>query len=395
MSRSLSELAVEKIELQQIRNFPLYGFIYFVWLFGTIVFNSTALVPSFEEAADIVYKILSFSAVTCLAVVSLMQKYSRRQLVIAAIYIVVFGFSWLVSGWRFLLVSTLFIVTAQHIDLRSVARLTFYAVLLGMLCVFMLVFLGVAENLVLYRGDSPRYSMGFYNQNTFGVLIFELITSYVLFRWSRMNKCDALIVLVTLILGFRLCGSRSLLLAGLILLALLFVLKVLFPDKHIPTQSAWLVVACCAGSILFAVLYSDGVWGWLDDLMSTRLSQMNNFWKCYGFSVVGQSVPYAEATYVGPLKLNVIDNAYGHIAILFGIVPLVLFVLAYYCVMRKAASEKCDIVAIILIAYCVLGLFETGIYRVSFSYILIAISYVLFDKSFVYLDEDVPTNHEE
>lgn len=373
-SRRLASIGEKRITLASA-----YYAVYAVWLVATIVLNSTDL--RYATDASRVFTVVQVAVVCSLALIALLQRYSYRSLALIVLCLIVFGLSWQIAKWRFLLVSFMFIITFERCNVAHLAKVTFASLIVGIALVIGMSYFGMVIDSVVYREGLARHTYGFNTSNTLGMYLLEIAAAWVVFHWERISFRSYLVLAVFFFVSYFLCGSRSMIACGFVLLVMVAIARNSDRSSRLLKVSPWLIVVLCIVSLYMAVWYTNR-FALIDSLSSTRLSQMHSFYSVYGFSLFGRYVPYADNERIDGMRLNVVDNAYGHVAILFGLIPLILFVVLYFLTMKKAVRENCLPIIVVLATFAILGLFETGLYRIQFNFALTAIGYLVFNKPF-------------
>ena len=127
-------------------------------------------------------------------------------------------------------------------------------------------------------------------------------------------------------------------------------------------------------------MYGTPIFNTLDSVFSHRLTFIRLFYLEYGYSLFGtkiETVGTIEASVTGK-KAMILDNAYAHLAISYGILMLLLFVIASLWI--AVFSYKKGNYKVLAIIFCisVWGLTETCYFKIQYNTFIILYSSLLY-----------------
>lgn len=213
---------------------------------------------------------------------------------------------------------------------------------------------GIYERLYSFFGDGIVYrsSLGFYNYNILGLMVFELMVLYVLYineKYKRRLKAKEYAFLIgMLILGYAVSGSRTALFGGGILLtAMAFSDFGWFrPGALKAVITAVLIGGCSLFSFGIVLLHdwSPMLYQKLDNILQARLRFVYRYMVKFGISIIGNNTSdlsgfWGDETGFSWISL---DCGYAAMMIKYGLIVTSLFVFLHiiYFYGRKCAVER-------------------------------------------------------
>ena len=349
-----------------------------IWTFFDIVTNYSFLGLTF--LAYMRYVALGIAALLiCFSIMR--QRFSYLQLFgLSVLFLMVVLVSYF-SRTEALIVVVLFAITAREVNVRSLGRAVFAATLLAALVVLVACLLGFIPDSLSFRGGVERHALGFKHPNMLGgVLVASAIALFV-WKWGERRRRYYLYVVVLAVFLEVVANARSSVVILVLLLAFL-VADYLRPGFFAHKGFCWVIVIAAVISVLLAVVYDSGnsVMRTVDLALSERLYYSNVYYRLYGFSLLGQEMNSA-AMMIGDVYAGALDNAYVHMAVELGILPLILFVSVMAVSTRRLAvcGESGMVCACVLFA--LFGLSETYLYVLSFNFTIVACSVAIYGSS--------------
>lgn len=384
----------EKLMLKEY-NFSsesIYYVSYLVYLSATLLFNISTMENFFGIDTDILANIFVYPVYLVLIFkILFMQKYTKKELIKLICIGICVLVSSILSRSNMLLVGFLFIVAAKNIDFNKIVKITLLVQIICISIIIMLALTGVIENRVMIRsGDTElRYALGFEHPNTFASQILQMIVCWIWIRWDRLCVKDYVGIIILAVIVKLVCDSKTnLLLIGLILICILAAKladKIVDENKIIKYSKICAKLVIIIGpilSLIMAVIYKKGntLHFILNKVFSGRLMLLQKFYNEYGFSLLGQKINRVStfmARETGQ-QVAVLDNAYGNLAIRYGIIILLLFVIGYYILVKSSLLDKQILINIIVFIYFIFGISETQIFKLPHNVSLILLSTVIY-----------------
>ena len=226
----------------------------------------------------------------------------------------------------------LFAGSVRKVNFKKIVRFDMY-LRIGLIClVVFLCLLDIApDNVQTYEGVIRR-SLGFTNPNTLGIAVFILVCDILYVNELRLSvrSFSAIFVISTLLYFYARC--RTAVLGILFVLALSFVYtrkKEIFDRKEIKLVMYTAPLIFSGVTFLLVKWYMNGhkIARDIDILLSGRLFAIANFSELLDITWFGQPIHEAWD--------KTLDNVYAFVAYDLGIVVFVLFVLAFWWVIKK------------------------------------------------------------
>ena len=358
-----------------------------IWVAADFVINYTAL--SLTGFAVARYAMLGVAVFLLLLKIACFQRYSNAQVLgVMALLLLAIAVS-LRSHTEAMLTIALFAVSGQSLRYRLVAKAVFFASTVSVALVLLLHVAGFLSDAVSLRDGVARHSLGFKHPN---MLAAALLSSTVsLFAWRWENRCWYHYLYVVVLLAFIEFSAHS----RAVELVLLVLLVLATVDGKVSLFNrggmCWVIVVAAAASVAIAVFYDVGndTMRRIDLVISERLYYSNVYYDLYGYSLFGQRINL-EAAMMGSVYTGTLDNAYVHIAVGFGLVPLALFVAAMSCATRRFAKQGDRGMVCACVLMSLFGLSETYMYVVSFDFAVVSCAIALYGSTAFAL----PTNKE-
>ena len=370
----------------------LFYFSYITFMVVNFFFKFTTLKSFFGVDPDLLAKIIIYPLYALLFIkVICYQNYKKNEILKIVLIGTLIFISAYFSGVKLLLTAFIFIVAAKDIDINKVIKLTLFIQILCISIIVMLALSGVIENRIFTRRDGDiRYSLGFTHPNAFAGQILQLIIISVWIRWEKFNYKDYLILLLLGLFILKVCDSRTSSLLIFILIIMVAIYKYLEhkPIKridilnkaiYIGTQIS--IIMSSVVSIALGVLYdpNNKIYFLINKLLSGRIKLLHDYYINQGYSIIGQKIEIIS-TYASKktalYDTTALDNAYGHIAVRYGIIILIVFVIGYYLVAKKAFKEKNIKALICIFIYILFGITEVYIFNLPYNvlFLLFAIA---------------------
>lgn len=213
---------------------------------------------------------------------------------------------------------------------------------------------GSYERLYSLFGDGIVYrrSLGFRNYNTLGLIVFEMMILYVLYvneKYKRRLKGKEYIFLTgVLILSYAVSGSRTALLGGILLLAVMAFsdLGWLRPGGLKAMIAAALIGGCCIFSFGIVLLHdwSPMLYQKLDNILQARLRFVYRYMVKFGIRIFGNNTKDLTGFWGNEVGFDWIslDCGYAAMMVKYGVIvtSLIVFLHIMYLYSRKCAVER-------------------------------------------------------
>lgn len=342
------------------------------------------VVPLLGRACNV----LLYCSVVMLFLRMLIVRATSAQWIAVFVIAVLAAFLGMRYGFQYPVWIFLFVVSGRGVNLRTLAKITL--VLAGTLTILTLLacYAGFLENytMVATGARAARSSMGFTHPNRLGERIAEVCIAYWCLNVDKHKGRVVTLCLVSLVYVYLVANSRTscIVFAGLIVAALAYPLLAKYPRLSILASCA--LVTLVAGASLFLMAEYNPLNKFmtnLNDLVTGRLYLMNASYRYAAPSLFGND--YSGAPVMGYTIATgreyhfVVDNAYAHLIMLYGIVATVLFFLLIGLVYLYFYRERRFPVALLgLTVLLAVGFVENFTLDIQYNYFLFLISDVIF-----------------
>lgn len=278
-------------------------------------------------------------------------EYFKSHLLLVAVLVNTF-FILLFTGVKAPFIMMLLIWTCSFYDFDKIFALYFKIMASFMVCTGVLSILGIVPEIIIWRGDRQRFSIGFiYPLETMTFFLF-LVICYVYIKKKEFGIKDFFEINIVAGLLYVATNARTSYLLVLVVLCIaLMYSKTPLEEwmKKIPGKVYAIIPLACAGvSICGGLFYNpqNSIWQKIDALVSGRLALTSNAFRTYDFTLWGEAIEWvgfggtADQAQVAA-AYNFVDCAYARLLLDYGIV-FTCFVLAGYMYMYIQAEKKQD-----------------------------------------------------
>ena len=346
--------------LDSTKRLNLCSFIYMIamLILGNSSFNSNAIVNNLSMILQIFVLVILF----CNFIVG---KHMIYQWIFVIFGISIVMLSTFFSGTSTFLFFSLFFIGAFNIDIHSFLKNDLKIRIFMLLLIFSLFLIGVFPDMISYRGDIIRHSLGFRHPNTLGAFIFLICFEILLVNWNNLRFKHYFISISLLFLNNYINNSRSSLLTGIVIICFIFLIKT-FPSflnnsivKKILLISPFIII-----SIILLIVTKEKIgplnFDKLNLLSSGRISLYKSIYNYYGVDIFGQQLPtlskeFAERYF---LQYHILDNVYLTLLINYGIVAISLSGITIFSILSKAIKDKKYIFLVVVVCYLIFGITE-------------------------------------
>lgn len=314
----------------------------------------------------IVPTLIHYASITCLVIKFIAdaryEKFAIKWFITAAIC---FPFLWIGSvnaNADELIWILVYIISAKNVETKSVAK-TIYAVCgVGTIVIVLCALLGIIPNNYEFAinssgGMTVRMYMGFIHCNVFGVFLTTIFLCHFFIRFNRINKFDYFYGVFLFCICFFIAYSRTN--AIIMLIALVSIRYYTKPKKSILKMTVLVMAFVMIFSIVLSINYdvSNQFMVEANRLLTGRLSAAKSAYDQYGFSILGQdfqtifnttTVSFGDSTQ----QQQVIDNAFMHLLIHYGILPSILLFWYYFSnVFWLYKNRKIDVLFVLFLSF--------------------------------------------
>ncbi|MBQ8317527.1 MAG: hypothetical protein IJX85_04245 [Lachnospiraceae bacterium] len=348
----------------------------FSYIFLLIVSIESGIRFTEFQLYGIASRILLFVEIIFFLIVLIGQKYKITDLY-KMILLLIFGIaSYSTTGSTQLLVAIMTAIVFSRLDWNNALNFLFATRLSVMLIINGLSIFGVTDINSRLVGKSygvvEAYGLGYNHPNRYAYSILYLQMLYLCLKKEKVRNSNLFFVLITGSMGYSITKSRTLLIATLVLVVLVFLFKTKLHVKliiKIMDCSARFVYLFCALFSLLVPYVITKITGKLSlffsqisDMMSGRLSIINMVYENCSITLFG-----GEDDFISILQKQPIDNGYVNILFGFGIVGLSLVLIFFYLTIDKLTKRQEYIYVICMIIMAFVGISENILLYNSFN----------------------------
>lgn len=366
-------------------------FVFALWYITEIIFNTSAK-TIFGIDMQIINNSMSYVMFILLMVqILFFQKYDFKTLVRIFVITGFMMISVILSGNKYLFATWMFIVAAQNIDMDRVMRLARNILIVLILSVMILCYMGILEDVIMYRGSLIRHSLGFLHCNQLGLRVFQLVLCILYLNRNKIKMRHLLMIAFAAYFCYRVPNSQT----ATIVLMVLFVLMVIYSlldlkfEHRKSLYSMMLIpgaVFVNAISVIFSIfdLSANRLFVLIDQALSIRFTSCHRIFIMYGVTLFGNTiyVTEMERKIVGITTRLWLDNAYMFMLLRYGAVTFILFSILYIAGMIYYKRLNENFIVIIMFLYAVYGIMETGMIMMQHNVFLLALGMPLYYKWF-------------
>lgn len=336
-----------------------------------------------------------------LAVKFFTQSFTKRQMAIVLIVLALALVNRVVATWNYLIWIVAFVVTAQGVSVRKLAKISLVAFVPLIVLTVVLSCFGVVENYSIWgawnrspAGPQERFSLGFIHPTALGIVCAAACLSALVatkkkrWAWAVLAVSAAVTALV-----YMITDSRGPVLV-MAFAAFLFVL--LSISRELVHRWALRAIAAAYGLMLTvtffgAIFYSpDNPFMELLNTMSSDRLRFSHMFLEQGL-LTPFGVPRTAWPHLGPenMQLFGLDNAYFFALASFGWVTGVVILVVIALFLRKVLRERPAGVSPSVLgfsSYLVAGFMEQIMYAIAFNYFAVALASMIYGQSIDALD---------
>lgn len=361
------------------RNFvkPYSDVFYFLFLAFLIWGKSTYI-----EKTPALNVFFAISAV-CLAVKCLFTDWSLIDLCKAAALVAFGGISYITSKHSILLVTLAGIVGAKDVNLKKVLSmcLAFRIALYITVVAFANMNVIPSDNLTSFEtvnGETVvvnRYTLGFTMSNAAHILFLVTAALYIAVNYKKFGFAHAAVIIILNVILYNLTNCRTgfAILFVIVVIALLFKIDRVYKaaGRVVPCLACVCALACVACSYLYGKV---GFIDRIDEIISCRFSYSALFINYFGLSLFGADT---SALVVGS---QVMDVAYVNLAVNYGIVAFVFFMVMDVCLAARSIKKGDKGFTAAYIAMALVGTVENYTLDIGINFTLAFATEIIFPR---------------
>ena len=362
-----------------------YYVIFLIWftadlLSNTTIFRNTDIsINSINGTIDILTLFL------LLFVILLLQRYTIHNLELIISLTIPVVISAIFSGNYKILSLLIFVVAAQGIDMMRLIRDVYHVLTAVVPTVIIMGYIGLIEDVTMFRSGMIRHSYGFAHPNTLGVGVFQIVFCYVVIHEGQFIR-QLLVTFLGMMFVYFVPNSQSPALLLAILAILLIVRHFIYLRGGTGESFRWVLMGGALLSNLicvFATMVDFSKYPFLKAFnlfISTRFSATRRAYLESGIKLLGQVVFTEEADrrMVGLQGHLYLDTAYATLLIRYGLIVYIIVSVAYLLVMNMQRKKRNDLILILLFVFSVYGITESSMFMLKYNFLFLYASELLY-----------------
>ncbi len=342
--------------------------------FKEFLFIPVATLTSIVHAAVLILLFIKFVS----------QRAAFSGWVVAAVIVLVGFVGWRQSGEGWLFWLALFVVCSGRVRLMPLAKIAFAVMAVMFVLTVSFSYAGVIQERVLSRsGGITRHSLGFNHPNYIGKQLLVICLAFSVLRFGKNPLPDILLIIVADIFNITFADSRT-----AVVLSFVQILLLLVSNRTKEEKRRSKILICCVVTLILMVCASfysmvnydpsSSLYQLLNSAFSSRLSLQHGYYSMQGLTLFGSTFegfsPIAWSPISGAPITFLVDNAWCHLLLRYGIVPTFVFLAGLALLLRKLLVEKrWDALTFGLILTLAYGVMETSGIQFECNYFLFAL----------------------
>ena len=374
--KSLQRNPLLRLMLDESLYYLAFSFYFIIGALEHTTFTEFLFIP-----VDILQSVLQVAVLMLLLLKFGMQRASFKGWLIATALVLLGFLSWRQSGEGWLFWVALFVVCSHGVRLRPLAWLSFSLSLVTVATAMAFAGAGIIENVVTTRAGVTRYAMGFSHANFLGLYLLIACMSFSVLRFGKNPLPDLALIGVADAINLATADSRTTVLLSALQAALLVTFYVL------RSETARRRARFCFGAVVFLavalsiyfMVFFDASSAWqaaLNDFLSGRLNLAHRYFLMQPLTLLGSDFSgYAPIYWEnGKTYAFVVDNAWCHLILRFGVLPAFAFITGYgLLLLRMLRGKRWDALLFGIVLMAVYGFSETLGVRFECNYFLFAL----------------------
>lgn len=250
-----------------------------------------------------------------------------------ALAVVLIGYkSWRSSGESWFFWLCLFVACSDKVRIRTLAAISLSVVSTLFVLTVTCCQFGLIENRLFVRSSEMRFAYGFKHPNYLGFYLMAICIFVSTLRFGANPVPDIVLILVTFLINIFVVGSRSSAIMSLAQIPLLLAFdycKAQRSRKIVRCSLLLMVLVAIAGSLAVMVVYSPSIPALrqLNTLLSNRFGLAHSYYSMQPLTLFGSDFSGHAPIYweLGKPTNFIVDNAFCHILLRYGIIPSIIF----------------------------------------------------------------------
>lgn len=347
-----------------------------------VVIDSSSISQVFPGPIEFFDSLVQVSVIALLLIKFIIQRAEPKAWALACVLVCIGFLTWHQSqeGWFFWV--PLFIVCSEGVRIRGLALVSMSILATGVLFIILFSVFGLIPDIQAVQNGYIRHSLGFQHPNTLALFPLMICVSYSVLCFGKNPITCIIALFVCDLFNYLTAHSRTVFLLSLIQAVLMIVFYLVKDSARRKTVSIWfaLLAAAVVGSSLYLMVCfnpSDPFQLKLNSILSGRFYLANGYYKMSSLTLLGNSFSGCQSLMWWEPEATrsiVIDNAWCHLILRFGILPTLLLLAAIFLLYKdKIKTGQWDAVLYGITLMICYGFTETVGIRIEFNYFLIAV----------------------
>ena len=278
------------------------------------------------------------------------------------------------SGNQSILFYTIILLSAKDIDVRKIIKVTCVMQCLVLVALVGLSQMGLVQDYIFDPDTRARHGLGFLWTTTPAILYFFIVASYIYLRQRKIHTIELIVLELINVWFFKMTNTRLCFLLTSVVLIYVFGLRYYLDNKEEKIQKNKIFVFAPIGACLIAFIihlgYDATSTGWMrfNKLLSGRLALGLNAVSNNGISLFGKHIDWVGFSYgAESVGYNYVDCSYLKIFLDYGVVSLIVILIAYTFIMHEAIKQKDFYLQTMILAIILFNITEPRLFDLAFN----------------------------
>lgn len=280
-----------------------------------------------------------------------------------------------------------FVAAGRSIKSDKILKRYFAAVLSTIIFTLILYALGIYAYDVMISGERTRLYLGFTYTTNLPNYFFHLLLVYFVIKKSEIGVRDTVLIVLFNWYIYKLTDTKAVYYEVLLLLLLMWGLRIV-PAIYkgwvfrVGTLTAMPILAVLSIWLSFIYTPSNSILLFLNKILTTRLSLGHLALERYGLTWFGTKTEWVTGRY-GIERMEeyfYVDSSYLNIALSFGVVTLVLVIIGFFILNRKALNEQRYVLCVALLMLAVHSFSDPQLFELRYDPFLLLVGTAIFRR---------------
>ena len=312
-------------------------------------------------------------------------KFTRKNLFVFLIISIFVGISTIITKNLVLMKMILLLLGSKSIEFKKILKIDVIIRTILVILVLIFHFNGMTNDYLTLRDGILRNSMGFAHPNIFGLNILIINMEILYISKRKFNLKIFLINIISLAVIMNFSYSRTC--AYILILVLIFyylslVKEIKIDNNLLKNIIIRLFIIITFITYIFTLMYRNNseIGIKINNFLSSRIYCINSLLEQYGISILGKNIPFisTELAKIQGVNPIVLDNAYFHILIRYGVIVYCIFYYMFKKILTDMINNKDVVGVVIVVSFLIYGISETFMFNISYNTFLYYFTTILF-----------------